>query len=301
MIKIAILLSTYNGEEFIKEQLQSILDQDTDFHVDIHVRDDGSKDGTVELIREMNPANTKVYQEQNVGVIDSFFELISMIDDYDYYFLCDQDDVWFKNKISTATQFLTNDNSKLYCSALEVVDKALNPIKIINQRTFITYKNSLIESGATGCTMAFTNEFRTELLSVYKMIDKKDIIMHDSLIIKVASLLGNVSYDTEPRISYRQHDRNVIGASSSGFGKTLSAIKNLFDVNKRNLQIKESLSIINCLNKLNYDHPCDDLFLVRSGFFLRLKFLAKNKYYKRNRLSSMIFKLFVFIGVFRNA
>ena len=100
--KVAVVLSTYNGEKYVKEQLDSILKQ-TYKNVEIIVRDDGSKDSTVEIIKEYQEKhkNIKLVVGENLGFIKSFFELLK-IAEADYYSYADQDDIWVKNKIELA-------------------------------------------------------------------------------------------------------------------------------------------------------------------------------------------------------
>ena len=102
MEKVNILLSTYNGEKFIKQQIESLLAQ-TYENIAIHVRDDGSTDGTIGLLNQYS-GNPKVhlYFGDNLGYRKSFAWLLSNCCDADFYAYCDQDDVWMPDKISRA-------------------------------------------------------------------------------------------------------------------------------------------------------------------------------------------------------
>ena len=100
--KIVVLLSTYNGEKYLQEQIDSILNQKSSHQIDLMVRDDGSSDGTIEILKfyeEQYPARVKVNFEKNIGYIHSFFELIREAEGYDYYALSDQDDIWYPEKM----------------------------------------------------------------------------------------------------------------------------------------------------------------------------------------------------------
>ena len=95
--KVLVLLSAYNGQTYLNEQIDSILNQKTSHQVDLLVRDDGSTDGTIAILEEYErkqPLRVRVCYEQNIGYLDSFFELIKKAEGYDYYALSDQDDVW---------------------------------------------------------------------------------------------------------------------------------------------------------------------------------------------------------------
>ena len=97
--KVAVLLSTYNGEKYVGAQIHSILTQNYK-NIEIVVRDDGSKDKTVEIIKEymQKYSNIVLHQGENLGFIKSFFELLKY-EDADYYAFADQDDIWLPNKI----------------------------------------------------------------------------------------------------------------------------------------------------------------------------------------------------------
>ncbi|HHF9279308.1 TPA: glycosyltransferase, partial [Escherichia coli] len=102
---MAVLLSSYNGEKYIGEQLDSIIKCYRDFDLHIHIRDDGSVDSTCEIIKEYISKNDSIflYEGDNVGVIASFLWLVENVGDYDYYAFCDQDDVWEPLKLIAAT------------------------------------------------------------------------------------------------------------------------------------------------------------------------------------------------------
>ena len=104
--KVAVIMSTYNGERFIKEQLDSILNQ-TYKNLEIVVRDDGSKDGTVQIVKEYMKTypNIVLHEGENLGFIKSFFELLNLVE-ADYYSYADQDDVWMENKVELAVNSL---------------------------------------------------------------------------------------------------------------------------------------------------------------------------------------------------
>ena len=111
--KVAILMSTYNGEKYLKEQIESLLAQ-TYGNIEIYIRDDGSKDNTIKIIKNYKEKynNIVLKEGKNIGFINSFFELLNLCNDADYYAYCDQDDVWMNDKIERAVKFLgkTDEN-----------------------------------------------------------------------------------------------------------------------------------------------------------------------------------------------
>lgn len=112
--KVAVLLSTYNGEKYLKEQLDSLINQ-TYSNIDIYIRDDGSTDNTVKIIKEYQKNNSNIYLDEgkNSGFIKSFFELLKNNSNADIYSYCDQDDIWEKDKIERAVKHIEKeDNTK---------------------------------------------------------------------------------------------------------------------------------------------------------------------------------------------
>ena len=112
--KIAVLMSSYNGEKYIEEQIESIIEQEN-VVVDLFIRDDGSTDKTKEIITRFQSENIHINLDYNIGVVKSFFELIKTADGYDYYALCDQDDVWDKDKLYVAIKHI---KEKVYKNTL---------------------------------------------------------------------------------------------------------------------------------------------------------------------------------------
>lgn len=227
MKRVLVLLSTYNGVSYVKEQLESVLGQ-TDVDVSLLIRDDGSKDNTVQLIESLygNDSRLSVICGQNVGSAGSFMDLIhkaaTMDARYDYYAFCDQDDVWLKDKLSAAVEALDNqasDKPSLYMGAYQMVDSTLHPIPTVLKKPTINLPAALAANSATGCTMVFNKA----LLDLLASQSPKDFIMHDYWAYLVClSVGGYVYYDETTHILYRQHEHNVIGGRGDSFVKKWS-------------------------------------------------------------------------------
>ncbi|HLE25953.1 MAG TPA: glycosyltransferase family 2 protein [Thermodesulfobacteriota bacterium] len=210
---VQILLSTYNGTKYIIPLMESLLGQDYP-HMEILVRDDGSNDGTVELLREYaaNHTNIKVVTGVNLGFAKSFFKLIEISSpNAGYIALCDQDDVWLRDKVSRAVEFLSRyprEIPALYYSRLAVVDENLKPLGYTKlPRKGLSFCNALVEGPeGSGCTILF-NQAALQLLRTFPT----RVYTHDWWIYLVVSGFGNIIYDKESRILYRQHDSNVFG------------------------------------------------------------------------------------------
>lgn len=204
--KVNILLSTYNGERFIVELLDSLFKQSYS-NITLYIRDDGSTDNTVSLIESFLVHNKSVTftTGNNIGVISSFLKLLATSGEPgDLYAFCDQDDVWKPEKIARAVDQIMNSHEPdrvLYCSRLEYVDEQLKHLGFSFLPRFVGFNNAVVENIASGCTMIFGETIRDLILKG----TSDNMIMHDWWAYLVASVFGNVIYDDVPSIQYRQH------------------------------------------------------------------------------------------------
>ena len=215
--RVAVLLATYNGANYILEFLDSLVAQTyTDYK--LIVRDDGSTDDTLEIIRSYSHRIKIDFigADARLGPAKSFFELLAQAnDDFDFYFFADQDDYWHKTKIERAVDKLSaeKEHVALYCSQMEYVDENLAHIKYSRIPKVVALENALVENIATGCTVALTQPARRLILEN----PPSRIIMHDWWFYIVIAAFGKVIYDGFPTIKYRQHSNNLIGAATNIF------------------------------------------------------------------------------------
>lgn len=236
MEKIDILLATYNGETFIKEQIDSILNQTyTNFR--LLISDDNSTDKTKEIIKEYEKKDNRVkcfFQEKNLGVVSNFEFLLKQVNSK-YYMFSDQDDIWKENKIEASIKKMEDTNCDLVYTNLEVVDKDLNTIyssywklkglekKVKKYNNFeALYLNNFI----TGCTILAKSEYIEKVLPLPK---ESKYVLHDYWIALVMSQNCKIEYVDEALIKYRQHKKNNIGSKKkSSTMSTLDEIRKLF-------------------------------------------------------------------------
>lgn len=215
MVKIAVLMSTYNGEKYLKEQIDSILNQKGDFSLSLIVRDDGSTDGTVHLLNEYQQKGLLFwYSGENKKPALSFIDLIYKNKGYDFYAFSDQDDYWYEDKIENGIQSIKNCliPALYFCNA-EYVDEKLNSLggKTYNHRMMLDFYSVLIGAGYLGCTFVFNRKL-AEILQ--NNVRPQIVSMHDSFLARVcASVGGEIFFDPDVHIKYRQHGNNVIGAT----------------------------------------------------------------------------------------
>lgn len=223
-MRVTALISTYNGEKFLRQQLDSLLAQQLppNAQLNILVRDDGSTDATLDILEEYSKKYEDVisyYKGENLKPAKSFLHLLKNCPYSDYYAFCDQDDVWNPDKIAIAINALqaeaNQDIPLLYCSNVMVSDAELNPIGVMNSsKMYADFAHVLIYVLSNGCTQVFNNHARDELIN-YDM-DKNLVIMHDRLAELIIAILGKIIYDENPTMLYRQHGNNVVGEQSIG-------------------------------------------------------------------------------------
>ena len=219
MKKVLILMSTYNGEKYLKDQIESILQQ-TYKYIDVLVRDDGSTDGTASILNHYQDlGKLKWYSGNNLKPARSFMDLVNNCDStYDFYAFADQDDIWLPNKIEKAVLQLTNDTKPaLYYCATNNVTSELEHIDFYfrNPKAAKSFKTSL-KTGCLipGCTMVFNNL----LLMNIRKYNPQYIGMHDIWLHIVCLAIGGAVYaDEQPYIQYRQHSNNAVGSKKRGF------------------------------------------------------------------------------------
>ncbi|OJF76367.1 MAG: hypothetical protein BKP49_07810 [Treponema sp. CETP13] len=212
MEKITVLMSTYNGEKYLKEQLDSILAQE-DVNINLIIRDDGSSDKTLEILTEYSKKHTNItyYCGENLKPAKSFLELMTKEFDSEYYALADQDDIWDSDKLKCGIDKLkTLDNTKpnLYFSNLRIVNQDNVFFQNAHKKQIIPNKYvALATPIVTGCTIIY-NKKAKEILKDHIPTSN---LMHDSWLYLICIFFGQVIYDFIPHINYRQHENNVIG------------------------------------------------------------------------------------------
>ena len=215
-------MSTYNGEKYLREQIDSILNQDYP-EISLLIRDDGSTDGTVDILKEYAQKYRDIdyYVGENLGVQNSFFDLMKRADKraYDYAF-ADQDDVWLPGKIKRAIELLEREDEKkdkrkplLYGGRVTYASENLEYTKemIFHNRKDPGLGNALVENIFIGCTEVFNKE----LLQLVILHIPKCEILHDWWLYLSASCFGSVIYDQNSYLFYRQHLNNQVGIQNS--------------------------------------------------------------------------------------
>ena len=283
MKNVQVLMSTYNGEKYLKEQIDSILSQEN-VEVSLLIRDDGSTDKTLSILEKIVKENTNVsyYIGKNIGAAKSFIDLVNQSKEADYYAFADQDDVWNSKKIISAIEKIENDTNipSLYISALEVVDEELNTIEIKKVSGNLCFEGEMAKNFATGCTMVFNKK----LCNAIKTYNPSYIIMHDSWITRVCYAIGgNVVVDENTYIKYRQHGNNVVGYKDEGFRKLKKQLKIAF-IDKISMRVNIAKELKSGYEELLTDNTkelVNNLINYQTNWKAK-KWLLENKKFRTN-------------------
>jgi glycosyltransferase involved in cell wall biosynthesis len=207
---ISVVIASYNGEKYIKEQIESILVQIS--HDDeVIISDDGSTDNTVEVVKQMmiSDSRIKLIAGPKAGFNKNFENAIKHANG-DYIFIADQDDVWMKNKVSRIIDEF-NKNEKIMCIRHDcrVVDLSGNVIiSSYNKyrKSNVSYKKNILKNTFTGCCMCVKAEWLKKLLPF------PDKIFYDAWIGILSCKYKNVKIIDDKLIDWRRHDGTVTNA-----------------------------------------------------------------------------------------
>lgn len=223
---VDILMATHDGEKYIDQLIESILMQSMQEWCLI-IKDDGSSDGTVEIIRtycSKYPDKIRFISSKNTSgsAKQNFFELMAYSTN-DYVMFCDQDDIWLPQKIEHTLNAMVKHEGKdsayplLIHTDLKVIDKegrlieeSLYAMQTVNPEYFDRIERLLVQNAVTGCTMMINKALKN---CVSNMPDQA--IMHDWWLALHAMVYGKIAFLSEATILYRQHDNNVVGAKDT--------------------------------------------------------------------------------------
>lgn len=230
-MKIAIILGYYNGSKFIREQVDSIelslIKANVLKDSEIHIFDDHSTSEEFEYLSSLS-SNSRLFVhrgQENLGVIRNFSKALECVE-ADWYFIADQDDVWNENKISVFLEHISlcdPSTPTLIFSDLEVVDENLQTISERMHNLSSTFTNVpwlFFRNVVTGCAMAINHSLKNLAVPI-----PAEIPMHDHWIANVANIHGKILFIPEPLVKYRQHGKNILGATKTGPAGFIQRIK----------------------------------------------------------------------------
>lgn len=252
---VAVLMSTYNGEEYLREQLDSIFSQ-SGVNVKLFVRDDGSSDSTISILKEYekNFPIVILVDNENVGPGESFMRLVYKYynePQVDYFAFADQDDIWIKDKLLVAVNMINKYSGCgpiLYSSNQFIYAEGKNEGVRYEKNQKTDLISHMTKNTISGCTFVFDKQ----LARLIGETDKPDyrVIkyrLHDAWIMLVAISCGKVIYDNNAHMLYRIHRNNVVGIKGVSIIKRLDKLKRFLgkrdDSNLRLITAKELLRL----------------------------------------------------------
>lgn len=225
---ITIIMAVYNGQEYIREQLESLKDQ-TYTEWRLVIRDDRSSDKTAEIVKKFSDEVEqevifKVNEKPSGSAKNNFALLINDAKESDYVMFCDQDDIWKKdkieitfNKMKQAEERYGRDFPLLVHGDVEVIDEngninADSMFEMSHINADSKLPQILIQNHVTGCTMMCNKKL---IAGISEYTSSEYIIMHDYLAALYASVFGKIEVIKKPLLSYRQHSGNSVGAKNN--------------------------------------------------------------------------------------
>lgn len=285
---VGILLCTYNGETYLRGQIESFIAQSYD-HWQLFVSDDGSTDGTGEILQNYQALlgkNMFIFNGPQEGFAQNFMSLIrNKSINCDYYAFSDQDDIWLPDKLERSLAALSNQDQNapcLYCSRTQLIDSEGNVTGV--SPSFMkppSFSNALVQSLAGANTMLI-NESARELLA--RTDSQATVIAHDWLAYLIVSGCGGaIVFDQEPTLLYRQHGANIIGANT-GIQNRIRRVRDMLGGlskywNEKNLLIlREYASELTPQNRLLLSYFEQ---LRQRNIWTRLSLLKKARLYRQ--------------------
>ena len=237
MEKVDILVATCNGEKYVKEQIDSILNQ-TYENIRVIVSDDRSDDSTPKILKEIAKSDKRVIlnlQKERLGVINNFEFLLKQVKS-NFYMFSDQDDFWLPNKVEKMMEKQKKENADLVFGDLEVVNENLETMypsygdyMLLNRKIkkcINSYEYNYLYNCVTGCTILGKTSMLDKILP---LPNTSKYVLHDHWIGIITGIYGKVAYVEETYIKYRQHGNNQVGTDkiSHKFTK-FSDVRELF-------------------------------------------------------------------------
>ena len=292
---MTVLMSTYNGEAFLEEQLESIFSQDCG-EVFVLVRDDGSTDATHEILDRYKGERFCWYTGENMGPAQSFMDLVYHAPESEYYAFADQDDYWYPEKLGAGIRYLRDQTGPAlwYCRkrVTNAVLETLGNGKDMYIEPLCT-GFSLMKCTVTGCSMEF-NRALWEKLQEYH---PERIVMHDIWVLLVALCLGTVGSEDRIYMDYRQHGNNCLGRQTSAWRRGVARLRSIpgHVTNRERSEMAAELlrgygPQLQERDRINLER------LVRRRLGDRLRLMASDYFNRESLMDTICIKLLILMG-----
>lgn len=299
-MQACVIMATYNAEDYIEEQLNSIENQ-TYKNIDIYIHDDGSTDETIKIIKNYKRKYNNIYFiEDNITFKSSnknFFHLMKTISrkQYEYIFFSDQDDIWDENKVSILIKHIkkyskdipvmVHTDAVVVNCANKIISPSFNKYADIEmeREDFISIA---LNNNAQGSSMVINKKCLD-----YINVNQNNIDMYDHYMSMITAYYGKQEFINTALIRYRQHESNVIGAIKSRRIYQFFSKKNYMNyTNCKTKEIDNAIKILIEFNKTALDNSISNFIniLKSNNFFKKIKFICKKRLYKKRKIKHLI-------------
>ncbi len=299
MSLVNVLMSTYNGEKFLGQLMESVLNQ-KNADIIFSIRDDGSTDRTIDLLKSYQDERISLsIGRENLKPARSFLKLLRDSAEADYYAYCDQDDVWDENKLNFAVKRLEGYENEpaLFMHTYDVVDENLNLLyrrdmefeKPMRMETTILFRTP------SACTMVFNKKLR----DIINLSDPENIRMHDYWTLLIADgIKAKIVTEDVSLMKYRIHGENSVGLERNYFLKVKKLLQSA--VCRRNERMLQAKSLYDNYSGL-FDEETNQTLLevihYKDSLKNKIAFL-KDKKFRWDGYINLMFYISVIAGVF---
>jgi glycosyltransferase involved in cell wall biosynthesis len=300
-VKVAVLLPTFNGERFLKEQLDSLLNQEG-VDLKVYIRDDASTDRTIEILNKYSGNFDITFSKNNIGTSASLLELFKKIDDFDFLAFCDQDDIWATNHLVEGIQVLKQFGDDRFALYFPLYNFFNSESKITGKRNPILnigYANSLVENPIIGCGIILNKK----AVNTIKKFDLSTNYFLDHQIYFIGTLLGEIIQGSKYTVNYRIHENNQVGinAGAASFLKHLLNYKLKLDLIRKQQKIFENLFL-----QLGDEEPKETINQVKAHFryissssaMCKIKYFFHPIFKRQKSIDQFIYRL-IFLKLFQ--
>lgn len=285
--KVTVLLATLNGVRFLEEQLTSLFDQQ-DVDIEVIANDDGSTDGTINILEKWRTKGliVSISQSRGLGATSAFLNLLQSCDQKEFVAFCDQDDVWARNKLILQVNSLTEDTPMMSsCLRIYINDVGKEIGKSMNLRKPPSFANSVFENITPGNTVLLNNS----AIKLINSLQNPPIVHYDSWIYLLISTFGKVIFIPSYLVKYRIHSNNSVGLRKKSIKAARKAIE--IYLNQQAFLYEKKFEF---LSQDQREHlKSISSFVEEPKFRKKIASMKKLKFSRQSNLEEILFKMLI--------